>query len=382
MNVTTSRKCRVCGNGLYAEPILRYENMPKIAQFLPDKDMLAKDEGMTLGICQCSACGLVQLDCEPVPYYKDVIRAAAVSDEMKRFRAQEFRQFIDRHSLQNKKMIEIGCGNGEYLSILAGCGVGAFGLENSSEAVKRCAAAGLNAAKGYLDKSDFKIPSAPFDAFMILNFLEHFPDPNAALRCIYNNLMNGAVGIVEVPNFDMIVKKKMFSEFMSDHLLYFTKQTLEFALNMNGFDVIELAEHRSDYIISATVKKRAKIDLSEFIEHEKDMKNDISAYLYTLEGKRIAVWGASHQALAILSIANMSGKIKYVVDSAKFKQGKFTPVTHIPIVSPEALEKDPVDAIIVMAASYSDEVAEIIKNKYGAGIKVAILRDFGLESAQ
>ena len=68
-----------------------------------------------------------------------------------------------------------------------------------------------------------------------------------------------------------------------------------------------------------------------------------------------------------------------VVDSAAFKQGKYTPVTHIPIVSPSALVLDPVDAIIVMAASYSDEIARNIRQKFDANIKVAILRDFGLE---
>jgi hypothetical protein len=38
-----------------------------------------------------------------------------------------------------------------------------------------------------------------------------------------------------------------------------------------------------------------------------------------------------------------------------------------------------VDAVMVMAASYSDEVAKIIRQKYDGKIKVAILRDFGLE---
>ncbi len=76
---------------------------------------------------------------------------------------------------------------------------------------------------------------------------------------------------------------------------------------------------------------------------------------------------------------NLGGKIRYVVDSAAFKQGKYTPATHIPIVAPETLGSDPVDAVIVMAASYSDEVARILRQKFPAGLEVVILRDFGLE---
>ena len=78
-------------------------------------------------------------------------------------------------------------------------------------------------------------------------------------------------------------------------------------------------------------------------------------------------------------MTNLADKIKYVVDSATFKQGKFTPVTHIPIVSPEKLNTDPADAVIVMAAGYSDEVAKLIRQKFDGKINVAILRNFGLE---
>ena len=92
----------------------------------------------------------------------------------------------------------------------------------------------------------------------------------------------------------------------------------------------------------------------------------------------MAIWGAGHQALAVIAMTNIAKKIKYVVDSAPFKQNKYTPATHIPIVAPEMLLTDKVDALIVMAAGYSDEVAGIIKRKYD-NIQIAVLRDFGLE---
>ena len=80
-----------------------------------------------------------------------------------------------------------------------------------------------------------------------------------------------------------------------------------------------------------------------------------------------------------MSMMDLGEKVKYVVDSAKFKQGKYTPATHIKIVGPEMLESEPVDAVIVMAASYSDEVAGIIRRRHGNKLRIAILRDYGLE---
>jgi len=196
---------------------------------------------------------------------------------------------------------------------------------------------------------------------------------------IYNNLNDGAVGLVEVPNFDMILKKNLFSEFINDHLFYFTKETLRLTLERNGFEIVECNEIWYDYIISAVVRKRPKTNLSDFQSHQEKIKKEIGNYIAGFSKDSVVIWGAGHQSLVIMSMAELNGKIKYVVDSATFKQGKYTPATHIPIVGPERLNSDPVEAIIVMAASYSDEVAGIIQKKYNNNIKVAILRDFGLE---
>jgi hypothetical protein len=76
----------------------------------------------------------------------------------------------------------------------------------------------------------------------------------------------------------------------------------------------------------------------------------------------------------------LSDKIRFVVDSASFKQGKYTPASHLPIVSPDALATDPVEAVIVMAAGYSDEVARMLRRKFDAKMDISILRDYGLES--
>jgi hypothetical protein len=211
-----------------------------------------------------------------------------------------------------------------------------------------------------------------------MNFLEHLPSPNATLTGMYNNLSDEGIGLVEVPNFDMILRNNLFSEFIPDHLLYFTQGTLIKALSLNGFDVIECSEERYDYIISAVVRKTKKLDLSRFYSHQERLKKDLNSYINRFENKKVAIWGAGHQALAVIAMTNIAKKIKYVIDSTPFKQNKYTPATHLPIVAPEKLIADKVDAVIVMAAGYSDEVAGIIKRKFN-NIQIAVLRDFGLE---
>lgn len=373
------KKCRVCGGSFFGAPLLRFENMPKAAQFLPDAGSLEQESGVDLEVHQCSACGLVQLNSDPVPYYREVIRSAGVSNEMQGFRLEQFAGFIRNFSLEGKKIVEIGCGNGEYLSIMKRLGVEAYGLEYSEESARLCAAKGLRVSRGFVRTDCEKLACAPFDAFFVLNFLEHIPDPNSWLGGIAANLAQEAAGLVEVPNFDMILENGIFSEFIGDHLFYFTRDTLTATLERNGFEVVDCREQWHDYIISATVKKRKPLDITRFRDSQARLNTELSQFIDSSGPGGVAIWGAGHQAFAVMSLANLAGKIKYVVDSAPFKQGKYTPATHIPIVSPAQLRSNPVEAVIVMAASYSDEVAGIIRNRFGGTIRVAILRHNALQ---
>ncbi|MDO8609285.1 MAG: class I SAM-dependent methyltransferase [bacterium] len=352
--------------------------MPKAAQFLPDVRSLKNDKGIDLYIHQCSGCGLVQLNNTPVKYYKQVIRATGISQEMRSFRIRQFNDFVKKYSLAGKKIIEIGCGKGEYVSLMQQCSEKSYGIEDSKESVKQCKKNGLKVFSGFIQNNTYKLNHAPFDAFFILNFLEHLPDPNAVLSGISHNLSNNAVGIIEVPNFDMILRKKLFSEFIIDHLFYFTKETLRSLLILNGFEIIECHEIFHNYILSVVVKKRNKLNILNFNKHQTKIKKNIEIYLSQYNSKKVAIWGAGHQALTIISLIDLTDKIRYVVDSAVFKQNKYTPATHIPIVSPVHLDSDPVDAIIVMAGGYSNEVVKIVQKKY-ATINVAVLYDYGLE---
>lgn len=382
-------QCRVCNGTFFEEALITYKNMPKAAQHLPDSDNLENDKGLMLQVFQCEDCGLVQLNNKPVDYFREVIRAAGISEEMKEFRIKQFGNFIDSLDLKNKNIVEIGCGQGEYLSVMDQLKVNATGLEYSKKSVEICNKLGLQVDRGYLEHENIKIKNAPLDGFFILNFLEHLPNINEALQAIYNNLSDDGVGLIEVPNFDMILEKNLFSEFIGDHLFYFTKESLETTLNFNGFEIIDSAIVWYDYVISVHVKKTEprknppilieKTNIDHFTQHQEMITQTIVEYLDSFEDKKVAIWGAGHQSLAIIALTNIEKRIAYVVDSADFKQNKFTPATHIPIVAPEKLSSDPVEAIIIMAASYSDEVARNILMDKDNESNVSILRESGLE---
>ncbi|MBF0193593.1 MAG: methyltransferase domain-containing protein [Magnetococcales bacterium] len=380
MNIENPIKnCRICGGLLYIEPLLRLENMPKAAQFFPCENMLANEAGSNLEVCQCSACNLIQLNSQPVHYYKEVVRASAYSQEMESYRLQQFADFANTYKLTGKKGIEIGCGRGEYLKLINKVGIDAYGLEYGKNSVKQCHKDGYKVFQGFVEDVGYQLPEAPYDTFFSLNWLEHLPKPHLTLRGVAQNLSPNAVGLVEVPNFDMILANNLFSEFINDHLFYYTKETFTQLLLISGFEIVEIKPVWHNYIISATVKKRAATNFEKLTNFQEKINLEIQQYLKKYSNKRVGIWGAGHQALAVISLLKLQDKICYVVDSAKFKQGKYTPASHLPIVSPDHLVKEPVDAILVMAASYSDEVARTIRDSYDKAIDVAILREYGLE---
>ncbi|MBA3023945.1 MAG: class I SAM-dependent methyltransferase [Gammaproteobacteria bacterium] len=375
----SSHACRLCDQALPAQPLLQFRNMPGAAQHFPDRAQLSHESGIDLDIFQCASCGLVQTAHEPVPYYREVIRAAAFSEEMKSFRRQQFADFVQRYDLHGKRLLEVGCGRGEYLTLFAEAGVEAHGLEYDTAAVETCLAQGLRAKHGFIEQPRQTLTAAPFDVFATLNFLEHWPEPRASLRGIAHNLGDDGIGLVEVPNFDMILRQKLFTEFISDHICYFTRDTLTTLLQISGFEIVTCEAVWHDYILSAVVRKRRSCDVTGFSAARENLQQALNDYTRQHAAQGVAIWGAGHQALATIALLELADRVRYVVDSAPFKQDKFTPATHLPIVAPDHLDRKPVGAIIIMAASYSDEVARTIRQRWGDTFHLAILREHGLE---
>ena len=80
----------------------------------------------------------------------------------------------------------------------------------------------------------------------------------------------------------------------------------------------------------------------------------------------------------MLALSNLKD-IEYIVDSAKFKQGKYSPVIHTKIVSPQTLKESKVDLLIVMLPGiYPDEVIRSVK-QMNINIELAKLKDNKIE---
>ena len=374
-------KCKACGGELFTPPLLSYENSPISAQDFHN-DPGQKDNSVNLDIYQCTKCNVIQHVLAPVSYYKEVIRAVSVSKEMEEFRIKQFKEWVELNKLTNKKYIEIGCGTGDYLEIIKKIGIKeAFGLEYSDKNVAACKIKKLQVSKGYLD-SDLVIQDQPqegYDAFGIFSFMEHWPNPSEALNILWDMLAEEAYGIIEVPNFEMIRKNGLYTEFITDHIFYFDKNSLSQLLQSNGFEVTSLKTIWHNYILSVEVKKRTRLPVSNFKNSFNSLNDELTNYIRNFSNKKIVIWGAGHQSLAIISLSGIARYISYIVDSANFKQNKYTSGTNIKIDSPSQLKTNKPDVLIIIAAGYSDEVRKIISDEYSFIKHIAIVRENHLE---
>ena len=374
------KRCIACGAPLWETPLLTLDNMPASAQHMPDAQGVKQDRGLTLDLCQCMGCGLVQFDCEPVDYYRDVIRAGGFSKTMVELRRYQYKHLIESYHLEGKKFIEVGCGQGEFLKVLSEFPVEVHGIEHDPHLVELARAQGLDVTEGFTETEDTRFAGGLYDVFLSFNFLEHQPDPGTMLQAIYRNLEDDAMGLITVPSFEYIMDHNSYYELIRDHLAYYTFETLTPRLERNGF-LVEECEVINRDTLSVIVKKRPQMDTENLLECYVNLKREMESYMKYLDAwdKKVAVWGASHQGFTLASTTKLGERARYIIDSAPFKQGKFAPASHLPIVGPDHFHEHPVDAIIITAPGYTDEIAASIRRKFGTSVEIRAMRSNHLE---
>lgn len=411
------KHCIACGKLLPEQSLFELTSAPASAQDIPDAKEVQQDEGVTLHLRQCGCCGLVQFDCEPVSYYRDVIRAGGGSSTMRELRTSQYRHLIETYHLEGKTFFEAGCGRGEFLKFLQEFPVEIYGMEHKADLVETAQAEGLHVWREFperedqrfgrspeasmLQESGWSVPEKPFDVFLSFNFLEHQPRPDVMLKAIWNNLAEDGMGLVTVPSLEYILEKESYYELIRDHIAYYTFDTLRALLNHCGFEVLEEEMINRD-TLSMVVRKTAMPEtdadvsaagsvqsgtpsgttiIAPLTEGYKIVTGEVRALTDRLvrEGKRLAMWGASHQGFTLASTSELGEHLAYIIDSAPFKQGRFAPASHVPIVAPDHYFEDPVDAVLIVAPGYTDEIAGIIKTKFGEKVETMTLRTNRIE---
>ncbi|MDO4265848.1 MAG: class I SAM-dependent methyltransferase [Eubacteriales bacterium] len=398
---TRRETCLACGHRLPEETLLTISGMPASAQDIPLKEELLQDHGITLRLCKCPHCGLVQFDCQPVGYYRDVIRAVGLSETMRALRRSDYRYMIDTYGLSGAKFIECGCGRGEFMEVLKEFPAEIYATEANADFAKAAAALlgdGCHVMNCFPDDAAMKLPGAPFDCFFSFNFLEHQIDPSGMLGAMYANLRAGGYGLITVPSFEYILKAGRYYELIRDHIANYSLGTLTRLCEDCGFQVLEkgfigigdtlrvvVRKPEADSLQNAVHKACADIfrafqaerkepvpedlpaaDISVLAENYDSMREKMAEYMDRLQkaGLSLSLFGAGHQGFTIAATTALKDYAEYMMDSADFKQGRYAPASHIPIVSPDYFAAHPTDVIMITAPGYVKEITALLREKY------------------
>jgi 2-polyprenyl-3-methyl-5-hydroxy-6-metoxy-1,4-benzoquinol methylase len=152
---------------------------------------------------------------------------------------------LDRFA-PGRKLLEVGCGIGSFLSFAQEHGFVGVGTEPSLEAAQHAASSGLTVHAMTLDKFMDRSQAATFDVVVMINVLEHVPDAVKTLQECKQVLAPGGILCLRVPNdfseIQSAAKEKVGGDpwwvAVPDHINYFNFDSLRRTMAQVGFDTI------------------------------------------------------------------------------------------------------------------------------------------------
>ena len=362
---------------------------------------------------------------------------------MKALREEEYGKLLSFLAEKEEKrplILELGAGAGEFLAMWSGVESGAdtssdvnsvtspdtasgtslsigakrsqkleayvLGIEHKKELVEKGQAAGLSLYQGFpeagfelknmagkhLQSGKTRPVEGELDAMVQFNFLEHQPNPGEMLSFAYEHLKMGGYFLLTVPSFQYILDHRSYYELLRDHIANYSEESLLSLVQDQGFSLVEsrvinrdtiefLLEKREKESCTTFRSLGQKVDIKPILENEKAIQEDIQKHLEGLrkKGEKMAVWGASHQGLTLLSTTALQEEVAYIIDSAPFKQGKYSPASHLPIVDKSHFQKEPVEEILIVAPGYTEEIAGIIRRDLRPCPRILALRGEKIE---
>ncbi len=294
-------------------------------------------------------------------------------------------RLIERYALVGKDVIEIGCGQGEFLELL--CSLGG----NRGIGFDPCIAEGPDRGIEIVH-DDFSGKYAHYEADLICcrHVLEHLPYPGTFLESLRRTVgeRERTAVFFEVPNVLATLKEMAVWDVIYEHCSYFCKNSLRRVFVDSGFAVRHLEEAFGGQFLCVEASPhcgsndRGEFDGSDLEEvamrasvFPARYREKVAAWRARLDHlaearKRVVVWGAGSKGATFLNTVEVESEVACIVDANPRKQGRFIPGTGHRIVCPEELSVHRPDMVIAMNPIY---VAEIERSLAGLELTAQVI---------
>ncbi|MBC2581572.1 bifunctional 2-polyprenyl-6-hydroxyphenol methylase/3-demethylubiquinol 3-O-methyltransferase UbiG [Clostridium sp. DJ247] len=172
-----------------------------------------------------------------IDYFGFEDKFRGTQEDIKRRQTKYVEYFRDK-----KNVLDIGCGRGEFLELLAENGIGATGIDINKDMVIQCQEKDLSVIESDLFDYLEAIDDDTLDGIFAAQVIEHLT-PNDMLRFIrlaYRKLRKKGVIILETINPENIIAISNWFYMDLTHVRPVHPITLQFLMNSEGFELNEL----------------------------------------------------------------------------------------------------------------------------------------------
>lgn len=143
------------------------------------------------------------------------------------------------------RVIDIGCGDGEFLSIFKGLGCEVFGTEYDPRIEELCRKRGITMLSGGVMPSlSGCLNAQKFDLVIFTEVIEHINNPLEVVNNISLLLKKDGFIYITTPNFASLEHKLLGAKWgmivYPEHISYYSPKTLDLALRKCGYERVSL----------------------------------------------------------------------------------------------------------------------------------------------
>jgi SAM-dependent methyltransferase len=132
--------------------------------------------------------------------------------------------------IKDSKLLDLGCGRGEFLSGFSNEGLDCYGVDFTNSALINCPNASIKQAD--IENDGLPYPDNYFDVIFSKSVIEHFHNPDFLVKEIFRSLKPGGLAIIMVPSWEY--NYKIYFEDHT-HRSPFMRPALKDILMMHGF---------------------------------------------------------------------------------------------------------------------------------------------------
>ena len=378
MTAKACERCLIC-DGASLEPLISISDIPTLCNRLCASEAEAANAPRgDIGLVYCLDCGHVAnaaFDQAQVSYDGRFENTLTFSPRYRQYAVATADRLVNRYGLNDKRIVEIGCGSGDFLRLLCGPGNPGKGYDPSQPTSRSAARHGSIEIIG----RNFEVEDARDADFVCCrHVLEHLPQPMDLLRQLNKSMAIRADAVVffEVPNCLFTLERLGIWDIIHEHVSYFTPSSLVRAFHGAGFTVCCAEPAFDDQYLWLEARGGGQLPPSGLPNRPPDalygsfrtrFAEKVAQWSRRIDELRsdhrqIVIWGAGAKGVMFLNLLRVSAGsgIDWVVDINPRKQGHFVPLMGQRIVDPDYLLRNPPDLVVVMNPEYEREVRRMI----------------------